>query len=158
MSRRQPVHEILEEHRLLRQAIHRLEIDLDRLLDRPARPMETWELPGLVRGLRDGLRAHFELEERRGPLAQTSDAGDGRIANEMRALVAEHRAFERALERLEAELSCGFVPGGTVQRCFDGELRTLLSDLTRHEAREGILFAQLVTDHAGPRDAPSDER
>ncbi len=136
--------EILEEHEEIRARILEIETELDRLLDHPAQPGESWELPGLVEALRDQFRRHFEHEESGGLLWADSECYDSEMLRLVADLIAQHREFEREIERILSEFDFSFVPGKTVQSCFDGDLRNLISEFAVHEAAENVLLDKLV--------------
>lgn len=137
--------EILREHEKIRAKVVEIRLELDRLLAHPAQPGEAWELPELVQDLRTQLTGHFELEENGGLLGADPAHYDSEMLREVDDLIAEHREFEREIDRVLIELDFGFVPVDTVQSCFDGDLRRLISAFARHEAAENILLAKLLS-------------
>lgn len=141
--------QILEEHETIRAAILELESRFDELIDNPAQAGEAWELPALVRSLLEAFKSHFEHEENGGLLGAGKECYDPEMLLVVEALIAEHREFERSLERILHELDFDFVPGETIQRCFDGELRKTISALAVHEATENALLEKLHARNVG---------
>jgi hypothetical protein len=144
MSQASRLAQIAEEHATIRATVLRIELELDRLLARPSEPGETWKLPELVQSFRKHLIKHFELEESGGLLGDAAAYFEDTVQDSVRERVAEHRHFEEALGRICDELDQHFVPGATVQGCFDGELRRLIQRLARHEAAENDLLRKAL--------------
>jgi iron-sulfur cluster repair protein YtfE (RIC family) len=138
--------QIREEHAAIRGMIRGIEAELDRLRAHPAQLGDPWRLPELTGAFRERLERHFELEEGGGLLGDARQYYDERMQEQVHALIAEHRTFERRVERMVIEVGSRFVPPATVQACFDREFRKLVDDLSRHEAAENALLAQLVWD------------
>jgi len=110
------------------------------------------ELPELVRELHLHLQRHFRLEETGGLLGDAVRAPDPGSARKVEELVAEHRAFERRLVRILAELDGGIPPPRTVRECFERELSGFFEDLARHERDENDLLQALVVRDLGAGD------
>jgi hypothetical protein len=137
--------EILDEHERMHATILAIESELDDMLERPAQPGEAWQLARLVKELRDQFKRHFESEEQDGLLGAGADHYDFETMRDIGRLIVDHRKFQGAVERIIDELDCNFVPGKTVQSCFDGELRKLISRFAVHEAAEKALLDKLLT-------------
>jgi hypothetical protein len=150
MKRTSRLRQIVAEHAAIRATIGQIELELDRMLARPTGPSGAagkagdWALPGLVRSFRAHLRRHFKLEEGGGLLGDAAAYFDPQAQREVGALIAEHRQFERAIDRICDEIDERIVPGATVHRCFDGELRKLIAHLARHEAAENALLHRVL--------------
>jgi hypothetical protein len=138
------IREIAREHEAIRGIIARIEQELDQLLDHPAAPGDPWELPALARTLAERLARHFQLEESGGLLGAASRYYPAAAQVEAGQLTAEHRLFERRLTRICDELASIHDPAVVVQTCFDGEIRRLLDDMMRHEAREERLLGEIT--------------
>jgi hypothetical protein len=138
------IREIAREHAAIRAIIARIEEELDRLLDHPAPPGAPWELPALARTLAEHLERHFQLEESGGLLGAASGYYPPAAQVEAGQLIAEHRLFECRLTRICDELASIRDPAVVVQTCFDGEIRRLVDDMVRHEAREERLLEEIT--------------
>ena len=138
------VREIAKEHAAIHEVIRRIEQELDRLLAHPAELGGRWELPDLTKSCREHLMKHFQLEERGGLLGDEVLRCSPEVQRTVTELIKEHRDFERRISRIVEELDTGFVPSDTVQNCFDGELRSLIADLARHESVESELFLKTL--------------
>ena len=142
------IQEIAKEHVAIRETMSRIEQELDRIAKQPTPQTEHWELPDLVRSFRTHLRRHFQLEEEGGLLGAAVQYYDARSRRVVEELVAEHREFERTIDRIAAELS-GVVlndeaPAPVVQDCYDGDIRRLLTGLSTHEQLENELLESII--------------
>ncbi len=149
---------ILREHEEIRAMVRGLETELELLLDHPARTGDSWKLPELVKALRARFESHFRLEENGGLLGAGAEHYDAEMLGEIADLVAEHRTFERTLDRILGELGFNFVPSPSVQACFDGDLRGLISRFSVHEAAERSLLDRLLSRAEGQHSNRSDSR
>ena len=141
------IREIAAEHAVIRETMRRIEEELDRLVDQPAREGDDWELPELVRSFREHLARHFQLEEQGGLLGQAVQYYDERSKEAAAGFVSQHRGFERTIDQIIAEFEKAVdckVPAPTVQSCYDRDLRKLLTDLASHEHAENELLESVV--------------
>ena len=138
------VREIEKEHAAVRAMMVRIVEKLDRLRTDPSEPGETWNLPMLVKTLRNHLKRHFEIEEGGGLLGAATEYYEPRARRIVEKLVSEHRNYEAWMDQIIAEIGDGTVPPVEAQRRYERELRRLLADLARHEAVENGLLAEIV--------------
>jgi hypothetical protein len=148
-QRQKLARELAADHAALLAERVRITDALDRMHVKTRGDYPIDELGRHLVALRTHLRRHFELEEREGYLDPENDPTPA-TAREARALIAQHRDFEHRADQLaDHVVRCSGadvpLPEGLAQ-----ELRELLADLARHEARENELFQTLAYRDFGP--------
>ena len=147
--------QLANEHFVIRQVMARIENQLARTEAEPSNGSLHWDLFALVCSFRDSLRRHFALEEAGGLLGDASQYYAERLRRTAQELVAQHRGFERRIERIRNQLDLGVhdaeLPPAAVAESYRAELRQLLADLSVHERSENKLLheALLGTSEAG---------
>jgi hypothetical protein len=135
---------IAREHELIHERLGRISQELDHVHRDPEVSSADWKLPALVRDLRKHMRRHFELEESGGLLGGAAQYYDPELSARVDELIAQHRDFERRLDRLLAELQLALRPAQIVRTCFDRDFAKFVELLRRHERAENELFRQLL--------------
>jgi hemerythrin-like domain-containing protein len=145
-----PVVERLEqEHGAFRTIVREIEAEL-------ARRQQARDLEGcgetLLAQLDDfsgRLKRHFTYEESGWSRVEVAMKCSPATRRWIDMLTRQHDDFRQRIDRLTAALETSLVSGVRLPGTFEGELSSLLADLTRHELSESRLFQRSVFEELG---------
>jgi hemerythrin-like domain-containing protein len=136
------------EHLVIREAMKRIESNIDRSAAESGNRARRWDLLSLVASFRDHLTRHFCLEDAEGILGAAARYYDAETRRHADGLVEEHRGFEARLERIHDRIGRAAreptLPSKAAAEPYEEDLRGLLRDLARHERAEAKLLEQVI--------------
>jgi len=128
------------EHQAFRASVRGIQAELDRR--RQSRDLlgcgET--LLAELDAFRDRLIRHFAFEERGWSCPQVSAECEPSTQIWIDTLTRQHGDFRRRIDMLVSALETSLISARSLPASFEGDLSSLLADLTRHEQSESLLF------------------
>ena len=138
-----------QEHVAFRAAVREIQAELDRR--RQSRDLAGCGETMLAQLDQFGarLKTHFEYEESGWARAEASADLPPATRRWIDALTCQHDDFRVRIERLVSALSSSLLTTSSLPATFEGDLSSLLADLTQHEFSEARLFQRSMFEELG---------
>jgi hypothetical protein len=137
-----------EEHDDFRAAVREIRAELDRGRDSRDLRSESDALLVLMHAFRELLDGHFTHEEKGWNEANPEQCTPS-TQRWIAMLTCQHGDFRSRIEKLVLSLESALLSGRPLPPEFEGELSSLLQDLTQHEYSESRLFQRAVFEELG---------